>query len=1433
MKKKSKWKKLCIGMSLALSLALIAPDVLPAAALTAHAEETSVTITSMAYDDGPNFAANAMDAVSFGFRMPFFNNKANTWSEVNKDLSVKVKVDGEWIDIDSVDSFIYNRNWGHWSDGGANGYWFRVSETTYLQLYSKSDPSVTLDYTLTVNKTDAASVTELAPKEGDTINASRTGTGFIAFPNAIANGVAYPTGAANLVAYVKGVDDPDSAYVNIDNNAASGWIYDSNFGIEENGYWFTVKDSGSINVKLALKDKETVSRVYTITYSSEPRSSYQVYAFEGTTITANSETGACGVVLPLLGGTDKTNNLPTNAELDNFVYQFYDGTNWVNLADSSASGWYYQGDGYVDYSSKNQWGYFDDYVYGLWFQPVTENFKLRIGYPSNGEKGGDVGSNYVEYSFVGAPNAYRPVDVEVGDIIVGGEESDPNALDGWTLYFNEEFDGNALDTNYWSHDLGYFLDPSDPGTKGWGNNEMEYYTDSAENSYVGDGALHLIAKNEPRTFTCTDAAQTQVTAGYSSAKVISKDKVKFTYGRIDFRAKLPAGQGLWPALWMLPNDNVYGTWACSGELDVMEARGRTPGVVTGTIHYGGTWPDNKHTGLDYEFPEGSGFDDGYHVYSAIWEEDNITWYVDGNFYSFVPKSKWWSANSGSDTAPFDQDFYIVMNLAVGGWFDDDILPESDFTSAEMLVDYVRVYKKEGTWEPEEEVAIEALGLDKTSVDLQVGETYTLNKVLTPSNTTQKTVTWTTSNDKVATVSGGKITAVGEGTATITVTSTANSKAKATCTVTVTKAEEPQEVAVTALKLNKSSVELKVGGDETLTVSYTPSNTTQKDVTWTTSNDKVATVSGGKITAVGEGIATITVISTANDTVKATCAVTVSKDSTPDDEVAVSALGLSKSSVALKVGESESLTLAYVPTNTTQKDVTWTTSDDKVATVSDGKIIAVGEGTATITVTSTANSKAKATCTVTVSKDSSGGDDPVVPSTEYGMTWNEDKTLTFYVKAQDSTPGPMLYYGSNIENPTLSKLMGENLKADAALGENYYSFTTTATYKEGDVISYMYGYVPVSGTGRQDSPIVNETLKASSTPEDPEPVTVDKSALQAAVNTCEQLDTTSYTDETVAALQAALTAAKEVLAKEAATQSEVDSALAALNKAKDDLTEKPEPVVDKSALQAAVNTCEQLDTTSYTDETVAALQAALTAAKEVLAKEAATQSEVDSALATLNSAWKGLTEKPEPEPEPEPEPKESVVNVFDDIKEGQWWVSAVQFVYDNGIMAGKGTNFRPEGNITREEFVQTLYNSSGSPALNGTAKDFPDVKAGQWYVNAVKWANENKIASGTGKGTFGVGKNITRQDLAVMLYSYAKLNNYDTTITDGIIDDFSDSAKVSDYAKEALSWAVSQGVMSGKGKAGAAKSEMRLDPIGNATRAECASMMMKVVQANTN
>lgn len=184
-------------------------------------------------------------------------------------------------------------------------------------------------------------------------------------------------------------------------------------------------------------------------------------------------------------------------------------------------------------------------------------------------------------------------------------------------------------------------------------------------------------------------------------------------------------------------------------------------------------------------------------------------------------------------------------------------------------------------------------------------------------------------------------------------------------------------------------------------------------------------------------------------------------------------------------------------------------------------------------------------------------------------------------------------------------------------------------------------------------------------------------------------------------------------------------------------------------------------------------------------------------------------------------------IFNDVADGVWYTNAIKFVYDNNIMSGKGDYFKPNDNITREEFVQVLYNHAGKPAVSGN-NVYSDVSKTAYYYNAVLWAKNNNIANGKtkdGKIIFGVGQNITREEIAQMLYQYAKIKNYKQDINKDAFNEFTDSNKYSSWAETSLKWAVTQGIISGKG------TPLRLDARANATRAECASMIKKMLEAN--
>jgi beta-glucanase (GH16 family) len=256
----------------------------------------------------------------------------------------------------------------------------------------------------------------------------------------------------------------------------------------------------------------------------------------------------------------------------------------------------------------------------------------------------------------------------------------------WNLVWSDEFNGTALNTNNWTYDIGNGFESDGNYVPGWGNNELEYYTSTTQNVYVANGLLHI-------------AALQQSTNGfdYTSGRLKSIGLFSTTYGRFEWRAKLPAGTGFWPALWMLPKNSPYGGWPNSGEIDVMENNGSVSNQEGGTIHFGGAGGNDVYFGQTYTFP-GSDCVTNFHVYLLEWATNAINWYVDGHLYE--SQTNWWS-NVGTTSstypypAPFNVPFYIMMNLAIGGNYlgNPSTSEINPYLPGEMQVDYVRVYEQ--------------------------------------------------------------------------------------------------------------------------------------------------------------------------------------------------------------------------------------------------------------------------------------------------------------------------------------------------------------------------------------------------------------------------------------------------------------------------------------------------------------------------------------------------------------------------------------------------------------------------------------------------------------------------------------------------------------------------------------------------------------------
>lgn len=287
-------------------------------------------------------------------------------------------------------------------------------------------------------------------------------------------------------------------------------------------------------------------------------------------------------------------------------------------------------------------------------------------------------------------------------VLCASEDSAASAQDkkAWKLVWGDEFEGAQIDPTKWDRDLGngFFNYEANQWIAGWGNGELQYYTRDPENAFVKEGHLHVRALKESLHGF-----------GYSSAKLKTRKRdgsslFAMKYGKVEFRAKLPTGKGIWPAVWMLPQNEKYGGWAASGEIDILEVKGHEPNLVHGTLHFGSRWPANAQATRSYKLPNTGSIAD-FHVYSLEWDPGEFRWSVDGIKYS--TQSFWWSSskvekNKGarpkaeSDLnpwpAPFDQPFYLIINLAVGGQFPGNPDGTTPFP-AEMLIDYVRVYER--------------------------------------------------------------------------------------------------------------------------------------------------------------------------------------------------------------------------------------------------------------------------------------------------------------------------------------------------------------------------------------------------------------------------------------------------------------------------------------------------------------------------------------------------------------------------------------------------------------------------------------------------------------------------------------------------------------------------------------------------------------------
>lgn len=255
-------------------------------------------------------------------------------------------------------------------------------------------------------------------------------------------------------------------------------------------------------------------------------------------------------------------------------------------------------------------------------------------------------------------------DDEIGGGNTGGGDDDegyttPDSYPNLTLVWGDEFNGSSLSQGNWTYET---------GGGGWGNNELQTYRDGTNNATVANGRLVIEAKKE--------------NGNYTSARIITKGKQSFKYGRVDIRARLPQGQGIWPALWMLGENFPTVGWPACGEIDIMELVGHQPNRVHGTVHWENAGSHAEY-GDNTTLSSGT-FSDEFNVFSIIWDSQSIKWYMNDNLFNTI-------TITDSELSEFQEEFFFIFNIAVGGNWPGNPDANTQFPQ-KMTVDYIRVFQ---------------------------------------------------------------------------------------------------------------------------------------------------------------------------------------------------------------------------------------------------------------------------------------------------------------------------------------------------------------------------------------------------------------------------------------------------------------------------------------------------------------------------------------------------------------------------------------------------------------------------------------------------------------------------------------------------------------------------------------------------------------------
>ena len=629
--------------------------------------------------------------------------------------------------------------------------------------------------------------------------------------------------------------------------------------------------------------------------------------------------------------------------------------------------------------------------------------------------------------------------------------------------------------------------------------------------------------------------------------------------------------------------------------------------------------------------------------------------------------------------------------------------------------------------------------------------------------------------------------------------------------------------VTGVSLNKDSLTLDVGSSETLNAAVAPNNATIQKVTWTSNEERVATVDeSGKVEAVAPGTANITV-TTQDGSHTATCAVTVTQP--------VTGVTLDPTSLSLFTGDTATLTATVEPENATNKNVTWSSDKPEVATVENGKVTAKAAGTATITATAEDDSNISATCTVTVTQSeySISADTTALDfgSAYTGYTQPAAQTVTVKNAGNQSLTLNQPASTNSFEVGTLTKTV-------LAAGE---AATFTVQPKAGLAVGTYSENITISDSGHVTLSIpatftVRQYSSSGGTPS--------KTPSQQATDKIESAKEGSTVAITLRTGQTTLDKEvfEELAGRDVTLEISVPGGIMWTVNGQDipenaDLTDldmgvslntSTIPVNLINSVTGEAGTVQltlkhngefgfKMMLTAPVGVKNSGLWANLyhydeDAGKMVYQAAALVDEDGNVALPFDHASQYALVLDSKSHDLP-----------FTDLAADAWYTDAVAYVYRHDLMAGYGENlFGPDDDLSRAQLCQIIYNMEGQPATSGSSV-FTDVADGAWYADAVTWAASQGIVGGYGGGLFGPEDNITREQLASILYRYAQAKGYDTSVgEDTNILSYTDALEISEYAIPAMQWACGAGIM--EGNAG------YLTPQGDATRAQVATMLMR-------